>query len=140
MRVVSLAPAVTRMIVDLGVADVLVGVGEHDDAAPAGLRVVGNFMNIHTEVLVNVRPTHVVAMYGLGGIPQQLSRLARSDRFELVVYAYPRRVEQVLRILYRDEDSVQTDESSSSPSLARLLGAPDAGSEPVGEWGVARGV
>jgi len=127
MRVVSLAPAVTRMIVDLGVADVLVGVGEHDDAAPAGLRVVGNFMNIHTEALVNVRPTHVVAMYGSGAVPPQLVRLARTHQFELSVYAYPNRIDQVMRILYRDDDASGTDQTSTSRSLARLVGAPVAG-------------
>ena len=43
MRLVTLAPALTQMVIDLDEANALVGIAENDMVAPPGLPVVGNF-------------------------------------------------------------------------------------------------
>jgi ABC-type Fe3+-hydroxamate transport system substrate-binding protein len=99
MRVVSLAPAITQMMADLGKSALLVGVSENDDAAPAGLPVVGNYVDINTEALLATKPTHVIMMAGKSGAPARLKEMAASGRFKLVAYPYPATVADVLTIL-----------------------------------------
>ncbi len=115
------------MLVDMNAAPLLVGVGEHDLAAPVGVRVVGQFMKINTEALVQLRPTHVLAMYGAGGAPQHLVDLAASQRFELIVYGFPNRVEDVLRIIHQPPDAEQPNDMGEAPALSAALGQDDTG-------------
>ena len=127
VRVVSLAPALTQMIRDIEKSEVLVGVAENDFAAPPQVRVVGNFMNINTEALVTVRPTHVVAMYNQSAPPDHLVRLARLQGFQLTVYRYPKQVSHVTQILYRPEDFTASHPMRTTPSIASIVHAPVAG-------------
>lgn len=105
LRIVTLAPALTQMVVDLGVGDQIVGISEHDAAAPppaepgATLPVVGNFLDVDTERLLSVRPTHVVMMVAKEGAPQRLVQLADAHGFRLVAYPYPRNMQSLLQIL-----------------------------------------
>lgn len=98
-RIVSLAPALTQMLVDLGVADQLVAVAEHDMAAPRQLPVVGHFTEVNTESLLSVNPDLVLMMAGKEGPPERLRELAATGRFDLVVYPHPLRVADIVQIL-----------------------------------------
>lgn len=98
-RIVSLAPALSRMLVDLDLADWLVGVGQSDAAAPPGLPVVGTFMDINTEKLLVLRPTHVLMMTGRGGLPPGLVALSKAQGFVLVGYPIPSDVTQIQAII-----------------------------------------
>lgn len=120
-RLVSLAPALSQMLVDLGLADTIVGVAEHDAAAPAGLPIVGNYTAVNTESLLAARPTHVLMMTGPDGPPASVSRLAESGLFDLYSFSFPLSIQDVGRVLY---DEVPTDDSG--PSLGEALGAPQA--------------
>jgi iron complex transport system substrate-binding protein len=119
MRVVTLAPALTQMIRDLGQTQWLVGVAEKDFAAPGDLPVVGNFIDIDTEKLLSIRPTHVLMMGSVKGTPAVLTELAAQGRFQLVVYAYPNSIEELGEILY-DEQPV---EPSAANSIATEVAA-----------------
>lgn len=106
MRVVSLSPALTQMVVDLKATGLLVAVAENDAAAPAGLPTVGNFINIDREALLAASPTHVLMMTGKEGVPAHLASLARTQGFRLCAYAYPDSIVDVGNILCGPDDSV----------------------------------
>ena len=115
-RVVSLAPALTQLIVELGAASELVGVAEYDTLAPKGLPVVGNFLDVNGEALITARPTLVITMTGKGGVPARLSELSQAVGFEVVSVASPesvREIDAALRIVARAMDREQRGEELS---------------------------
>lgn len=129
-RIVTLAPALTKMIVDLGQGDLLVGVGQFDDAAPEALPTVGHFMDVNTEALFTLKPTHVLMMTGQGGVPEVLETLKMSMGFELIAWPYPYSVAEAANILYDERERFpQTPGLNASqsvrPSLGTILGMPD---------------
>ena len=122
LRVVTLAPALTQMVIELGRTEVLVGVAENDMVAPPGLPVVGNYTNINTERLLALQPTHVLMMAGKEGAPRNLRDLATSQGIELVVYEYPNNVAELSRIFVNDRDEAGT--LLSPASVGTVLGVP----------------
>lgn len=100
MAIVSLSPAMSRSLVELDLGDRLIGVGEHDAAAPAGLPVVGNYLSPNIERLITLRPTHVVMMTGKEGAHGRLVQLAARQPFELVAFAVPSTAEEAIAILH----------------------------------------
>jgi iron complex transport system substrate-binding protein len=115
VRIVTLAPALTKMVIDLGRGADIVGVGEHDAGAPPGTPVVGNFMNINTERLYGLRPTHLLMMTDQHGVPESLAAMARSAGFDLVAYPYPNCVGDVGTVLF--------DETGMDEPTRRSVGA-----------------
>lgn len=101
MRIVTLAPAISQMLVDMDMGDKLVGVSEWDMAAPKGLPVVGNFTDVQTEAMLEVAPTHVLMMVGKEGAPTQLQRLADEGAFTLTTWNYPHTIADVADIVYQ---------------------------------------
>lgn len=122
VRIVSLAPALTQMLVDLGLANAIVGVAEHDDAAPPGRPVIGHFMDINTERLYGVRPTHVVMMTGKDGVPDSMRALAKSLNFDLIAYPYPNSVAEVGTILFDERELLSATQQPDTRSLAAAFG------------------
>lgn len=122
-RIVSLAPALTRMVVDLGMSPSLVGVGDNDDALPAdkNLPSVGPFPNVNSEMLISLKPTHVLVMAGAEGIPTSLDSLASAHDFKIVSFPYPNSVRDVSTILM-GEFSQETGTLVSESSLGSALG------------------
>ena len=108
------------MIVDMRHADALVGVAQNDAAAPQGLPVVGNYLDVDTEALLKVRPTHVLMMVGKEGPPARLTELAKTHKFDVVAYRTPRNVTEIGDIIY-DEQLEEKPAMSSLPSLAIIL-------------------
>ena len=103
LRIVTYAPAITQMLIDLGFTDQLVAVAKYDFAAPPGLPIVGTYLNPDLETLLAIEPTHVLMMTGKEGAPRRLKDLAAAGRFELATYSSPTTVEAVARILYDDQ-------------------------------------
>lgn len=101
LRVVSLTPGLTRMVVDLGLGDAIVGVAEHDDVVPPRLDapVLGNFLDVDLEKLAAAKPTHVLMMTGKEGPPANLAAMADAMGFTLVAYPYPQSVADVAAML-----------------------------------------
>jgi vitamin B12 transport system substrate-binding protein len=118
-RLVTIAPALSQMVVDLGLADEIVGVAEYETAAPPGLPVVGNYNAVSTEILLSIRPTHVLMMVGPGGPPGRLSGLAKDGLFELHTFPFPLSIGDIGRVLY---DEAPAD--GAGPSLGEALGVP----------------
>lgn len=123
-RVVSLAPALTQMLIELGQKENIVGVAEHDTLAPAGAPVVGTFLDVQAEPLLATRPTLVVTMVGKAGVPARLRELSNIGRFELVTFAFPERVSEVAHVLSHD-----LNQAGGSRSLAAAVGAPERGQQ-----------
>lgn len=99
LRIVSLAPALTKMVADLGLLDQLVGVAQHDPVAPPATPVVGNYIDTDVERLLATNPTDVMTMVGKEGVPPRLRELARDGRFRLHVYPVTVNVEDVKTVV-----------------------------------------
>jgi iron complex transport system substrate-binding protein len=121
IRIVSLAPAITRILVDMGLGSRIVAVGEYDTSAPQGTPVVGNFLEINAEALLATQPSHVITMVGKSGTPENLKDLAAAKSFELVVYPMPNNVESVLQIIF-DERELLADHKAQ-PGQPQSLGS-----------------
>ncbi|MCC7406672.1 MAG: ABC transporter substrate-binding protein [Phycisphaeraceae bacterium] len=98
-RIVTFSPALSQFVVDLGRGDWIVGVADHDTAAPEGLPVVGNYLAPHVERLLSLRPTHVLAMVGKEGPDARLVEWAARGQFELLLYPTPHSVREILDML-----------------------------------------
>ncbi len=123
-RIVSLAPAISQMLLDLHMEGDIVGKAEYDTSAPAKVRVVGNFQDINVEALLSTKPTMVLMMTGASGVPKVLSDLADKKRFTLYAYRYPDTIDEALDILH-DPEADQY-KAASQPDLATVLGDPVA--------------
>lgn len=98
LRIVSFMPSATRIVVDLGLGDRIVGVAEHDAAAPPinadgdPMPIVGHFMDVDTEKLLALQPTHVI-------FPETTSA-SLADIGELGLHIqnlkYPTRIKEVI--------------------------------------------
>ena len=121
LRIVSLAPALTQMLVDMGFADRIVAVAQNDMAAPPGVPVVGNYRSLDAEALLAADPTVVLTMSDRNEIPPLLIQLADEQRFKLVVYPSPLAVSEVAGIIFNNEE-VSTPQRASARCLGTVLG------------------
>ncbi|MBN1652504.1 MAG: ABC transporter substrate-binding protein [Deltaproteobacteria bacterium] len=82
MRAVSLSPAITDIMFDIGLGEKIVGVSKYC-ILPRGIRraVVGNMMTVDTEALLSVKPTHVF-FQGPRGRFRNLKRFNTKIRLE----------------------------------------------------------
>lgn len=99
--IVSLTPAITRMLIDMGKRDQLVGVSQDDDAS-LGLPVCGSYNNPVIARIVELQPDLVLTESPLGGtedVPALLRSLSDEGVFELSVIAHSRSIADVQRAL-----------------------------------------
>lgn len=99
LRVISLTPAISQMLIDLGVGERMVAVSENDIAATDGLPVVGVDPDVDTDRLVAIGPTHVMVMHGRNDLPESLVRQAGTAKMAFAGYQYPETIDDVLAIL-----------------------------------------
>jgi ABC-type Fe3+-hydroxamate transport system substrate-binding protein len=119
-RVVSMSPAITQMIIDLGMADRLVGVGKMDPMADAeGVTVVGdyNLANIDREKLLAVDPTDLFIQPTREGVPKWMFDLGRRHGFELHAYRQLETIADIRRVLI----------NNAGTGVANQLGVEDVG-------------
>ena len=87
-RIVSTVPAATRILVQIGAANRLVGVSPYDrPALPPGERqlpVVGDFLHMDYEMLLRVRPTALVIQMVRSRIPPHLITFTERHRIRLI--------------------------------------------------------
>lgn len=103
--IVSLTPAITRMLIDMGKRDQLVGVSQDDDAT-LGLPVCGSYNNPVIARIVELKPDLVLTESPLGGagdVPALLRSLADEGVFELKVISHSRSIADVERALIDSE-------------------------------------
>lgn len=84
VRIVSLSPAASKILVDLGVGELVVGRHNYDRALAAEVPPVGDQSAIDYETLIGLRPTHVVIQSDAREPPARLVELAASTGFEIV--------------------------------------------------------
>lgn len=85
-RIVSLSPAVTQIIADLGLGDQIVAVHQNDTFGSGRVESVGDNTAIDYERLVSLRPTDVFVQRLVGGMPPKLTQLA--DQFGWRVHTF----------------------------------------------------
>jgi ABC-type Fe3+-hydroxamate transport system substrate-binding protein len=123
LRIVSLAPALTQVIIDLQQQASLVGVAHHDTAAPPGLPVVGDYIHVNTEAIISLRPTHVLMMVGHSGTPDYLKNLAEQNNFSLITYPSPLSIDAVKKIIFNPA-CFTGGSGVEAPCLGVVLGVP----------------
>ncbi len=83
LRIVSLSPAISRTLVDLGLAHYLVGRSRFCRAVNPVIPVVGDLTTVHSEALIRVEPTHVFHQPPVTGVDPELSQLSRERGWTL---------------------------------------------------------
>jgi len=99
--IVSLTPAITQMLIDMGMRDQLVGVSKEDDAS-LGLPVCGSYNNPVIARIVELQPDLVLtesSQPDASDVPPLLRSLADEGVFELRVIAHSRSIADVERAL-----------------------------------------
>lgn len=102
-KIVSLTPAITQMLIDMGKRDQIVGVSQDDDAS-LGAAVCGTFNQPDIARIVKLEPDVVLTESPMGGkVPPLLQRAADEGVFELKVIAHSRSIADVQRALTDSE-------------------------------------
>lgn len=76
IRIVSFSPALTRIAVDLGLGDYVVGRTPWCEAVDKSVPVAGDLLNLDLETLVRLKPTHILIQPPSSGIDPTLTSLA----------------------------------------------------------------
>src|SRR5690606_12912887 len=84
LRVVSFSPALTRIAVDLGMADVIIGRTPWCTSIDADVPVVGQLDDADFELLVRLDPTHLLVQPSAVGVHAELERLAREKDWVII--------------------------------------------------------
>lgn len=84
-RAVVLSPAITRIIIDLGKGETIVGVGQYDPAADR-YPVVGDLYQTDYEKLLAVEPTDLFLQPAADGVPTKLRQLAAERGWRIHSY------------------------------------------------------
>lgn len=84
VRIASLSPAISIILIDLGLGDRIIGRHAFDESVDAGLPVVGDQSGVDYEVLARLQPTHVLMQDGAGELPTMLVEVARDRHWELL--------------------------------------------------------
>jgi iron complex transport system substrate-binding protein len=127
VRIVSLSPAMTSMAVGVGLGDVLVGRSAYCQNVDH-LPVAGDLEHINAEMLVRLRPTHVMVQRSSGDVDQRLVDLA--NQYQWTIVAQPLRD-------FRDVDELLTrlpsidDRADIDMACRQQRGAMDAALQPT---------
>ena len=100
LRIVSMAPALTQMVVDMDMADQIVGTARIDPAVLPGTPNLGDYEHIDYEKLLLLNPTHVLTMTDASVVTSpKLIDWARGGKFILASYQVPRRIIDIMEII-----------------------------------------
>ncbi len=87
---VSLSPAITATLVDLGVGDAVVGRTPWCWAVPETVPAVGSLLEIDYERLIEAGPAAVLVQPGVGGVDPELERIAGERGWTLAAWRLER--------------------------------------------------
>lgn len=82
-RIVALSPAVGEMLLDLGLADMVVGKHDYDMVLGDSVPAVGHQEAIDYEALIGTRPTDVIIEWGSRPLPPRLLDLAAANGWDV---------------------------------------------------------
>ncbi len=83
-RIVSLSPAGSKILIDLGLEEAIVGRHNFDRAVHADVPPVGEQGAIDYEKLLSIEPTHVIVQTDSQSMPARLTQIASETGFEIV--------------------------------------------------------
>ncbi|MHC4990830.1 MAG: substrate-binding domain-containing protein [Planctomycetota bacterium] len=83
LRVVSISPAISRTLVDLGLEEAVIGRTPFCAALAPGIPVVGDQKHIDYETLVRLDPSHVLVQESVAGVDAHLRELADRSGWRL---------------------------------------------------------
>lgn len=83
LRIVSLSPAVSVILRDLGHEQAIVGRHAYDFVLPSSVPICGDQAGVDYESLVRAKPTHVLTQWGARAPPEKLTDMARSQGWTL---------------------------------------------------------
>jgi iron complex transport system substrate-binding protein len=86
VRIASFSPAISRTLVDLGLADLIVGRTRYCDFLDDAIPPVGDLLEIDFETLVRVRPTHVLVQPPASGVDTELEVLCEEQGWRLATW------------------------------------------------------
>ncbi len=84
LRIVSLSPALSQVLLDLGLGDRIVGRTPFCDALPDAIPIVGSLLDVDYERLLTIAPTHLVVQPAASGTDPELERLAVANGWILI--------------------------------------------------------
>ncbi|HRP62771.1 MAG TPA: hypothetical protein PK400_05720 [Phycisphaerales bacterium] len=82
-RIVSLSPAISRTLIDLGMEPYIVGRTPFCDSLDPSIPIVGDLLDLNVEQLIRVNPTHVYVQPPASGMDSRLGRLAEERLWTL---------------------------------------------------------
>ena len=130
-RVVSLSPALSRTLVDLGLVDRIVGRSRYCRMLPQDIPVVGDLYDLDYERLIRLEPTHILVQPPSSpGLDPRLERLARQRGWTLGQWKIDT-IEDIARVIRelpetlfaRDEPRLTESESRATELLRALTAA-----------------
>ena len=83
LRVVSLSPAITRTLIDLGAGDLLVGRTPYCRGLDGDVPAVGSLLEFDPEAMLAVDPDLLLVQPGAGGVAPGLAALAEREGWDL---------------------------------------------------------
>lgn len=78
-RIVALSPAVAIMLRDIGAERMIVGRHGYDLVLDPAIPTCGDQAGIDFEMLLRVKPTHVVSQWGARALPERLTEIAAGN-------------------------------------------------------------
>ena len=84
LRIVSLSPALTDMLIDLGLRQVIVGRDAWDEQLDDSIPRVGDLSNLDLEQIILLKPTHLILQQGGRGIPDTLKYTAQQQHWTII--------------------------------------------------------
>jgi iron complex transport system substrate-binding protein len=127
LRIVSLSPAISRTLVDLGLEDRIVGRSPYCTFLDADVPVVGDLLNVDYERIVRLEPTHLLVQAPRDGADPRLLATAERYGWHVGTWTALDTIDDIERLL-RDLPAVLaapdgTDTSATVARAADLLNA-----------------
>lgn len=83
LRIVSFSPALSRMVVDLGLGNHIVGRTQYCEFVNQDVPVVGDLLNVDYERVLGVFPTHVLIQSPMNGADRKLLELCEEHHWKV---------------------------------------------------------
>lgn len=141
LRIVSLSPAISRTLVDLGLAGRIVGRTPYCASLDQSVPVVGDLQNINYEELVRLKPTHILVQPPAAGVDTHLQEIAQAHAWIIAdwhldtvndVRALVRDIPQ--RLFAQDSPQREEIEAHAGALLARIdsaVGEPTSAADSI---------
>ncbi len=134
-RIVSLSPAITRTLVDLGAAPHVVGRSAYCESIDQAIPAVGDLYDVDYERLLRLQPTHLLLQPPASGPPERLLDLAAEQGWSVGTWTI-NTIDDVRRLIAELPATVFPSDprlAVAQDRAAALLSAIDAALAPASE-------